>query len=99
MALPFILGLVAGAGVAVAFNNKNQIKDAAQKSFEKGKEVANDIKQTAKSTVDCVKEKMSKEEEKEEVAPKKRARKTPAKKTTTRKRAVKKPETKETDAN
>lgn len=91
MALPFVLGVVAGAAAVVAFNNKKEIKDVAQKSFEKGKEVASDIKDTAKSTVECVKEKMSKEEEK--------PTKTTTRKTTARKPRTKKPQQKETDEN
>lgn len=96
MALPFVLGVVAGAAAVVAFNNKKEIKDVAQKSFEKGKEVASDIKDTAKSTVECVKEKMSKEEEK---PTKTTTKKTTTRKTTTRKPRTKKPQQKETDEN
>lgn len=98
MALPFVLGLVAGAATVAAFNNKKEIKEAALKSFEKGKEVAEDIKDTAKSTVDCVKEKISKEEEKPALK-KRTTRKTTTRKTTAKKPAAKKTTTKETDAN
>lgn len=59
--LPFIAGIALGATAVVAFSNKNEIKDVAQKGFEKTKDVAKDLKQTASSTVECVKEKMAKD--------------------------------------
>ncbi len=61
MALPFVLGLVTGAAAVVAFNNKNELKDMAQKGLEKGKEIGEDIKDTAKGAAECIKEKIDKE--------------------------------------
>lgn len=77
MAFPFIAGLALGAVAVAAFNNKDELKEAANKGFEKTKEVADDIKKTASSTVDCVKEKMAKDEPKP-----KTTRKTPTKRAT-----------------
>lgn len=90
MALPFIAGIALGAVAVAAFNNKKELKEVANKGLEKTKEVASDIKKTATSTVDCVKEKITKEEE-EKPKPKRKPRKT----TTTRKTTPK--TTKETD--
>lgn len=86
MALPFVAGLVAGGLAIAAFNNKKELKDVAKKGLDKTKEVAGDIKNAATSTAECVKEKMSKEEEKPKPAPRKRTTKpkTTTKKTTTK---------------
>ncbi len=73
MALPFILGIAVGAAAVVAFNKSDKLKDAlgsgvdktkeiAACGFEKTKDVAADVKDTLNSTVDCIKEKKSKEE-------------------------------------
>ncbi len=68
MALPFVLGLAAGAGIVVAVNKSEKIKDAACSLFKKSKDVANeslekgkdavaDVKQTIDATAQCIKEK------------------------------------------
>lgn len=88
--LPFVAGIALGATAIVAFSNKKEIKDVAQKGFEKTKDVAKDIKQTATSTVECVKEKMAKDTK---TTAKKTTPKTTTRKTTTRKTT----KTKETD--
>ena len=80
MALPFVLGLAVGAGVVVAFNKSDKIKDATSKIFKKSKDVANssleksketveDVKDTINATAACIKEKKEKislEKEKKE---------------------------------
>jgi hypothetical protein len=50
-------GLAVGALAVVAFNNRKSIKDSVQSGVDKTKEVANDIKETAKATAECIKEK------------------------------------------
>lgn len=47
MALPFIAGLAVGSLAVVAFNNKDEIKDKLLQGYEKGKEVAKDLKECA----------------------------------------------------
>lgn len=83
--LPFVAGLALGATAVVAFSNKKEIKDAAEKGYEKTKEVAKDLKQTASSTVECVKEKMAKEQKPKTTTTKKTTPKTTTRKTTTKK--------------
>ncbi len=66
--LPFVAGIVVGAAAVVAYNNKKEFKEAVDKGLDKTKDMANDIKQTASSTVECVKQKVeeSKKAKKEE---------------------------------
>ena len=69
MALPFILGLAIGAGAAVAFNNKDKLKEKSTQLLEKSKDLAT---QTIEKTKEiCPMKKSSKEnielENKEEV--------------------------------
>lgn len=75
MALPFILGLAVGVGVVTAFNKSDKLKnrlvqvlekskDLANDSFEKGKEIACDVRNNIKAT--CSKEKNLKEEAEDE---------------------------------
>lgn len=51
----FIAGIAAGALAVVAFNNRKSLKSGVDKT----KEVASDIKDSAKATVDCIKSKKS----------------------------------------
>jgi len=68
MALPFIVGIALGAGVVVAYNKIEKLRDVlgygvdktkeiAACSFEKTKDVAADLKGTVGATMDCIKEK------------------------------------------
>ncbi len=66
--LPFIAGLAVGVGAVVAYNNKDKLKEMANDGFEKSKEFAKDIKDSADGAMDCVKEKMQKSKEEEEKA-------------------------------
>jgi len=70
--LPFIAGVAAGAVAVVAYNNNKQIrkgvsqgakkvKEVAETSYEKTKELAGDVKATVEDKIDCLK---SKKEEK-----------------------------------
>ncbi len=70
MALPFVLGIVVGAGAVIAFNKSDKIKekasslfdkskDIASSSLEKGKETVDEVKQTINATAECIKEKKS----------------------------------------
>lgn len=86
--LPFLAGLAVGGAAVVAFSNKKELKEVAQKGYEKSKEVAGDIKKTATNAVNSVKDKVKKEEEKPV--------KTTPKKTSTRKTTTKKPVAKKT---
>ncbi|QKF92366.1 hypothetical protein CORI_1177 [Campylobacter sp. CCUG 57310] len=45
MALPFIAGVVAGGLVVAAFNNRKKVKSALECGLEKGKNVANEVKE------------------------------------------------------
>ena len=56
MALPFVLGLAVGAGVVVAFNKSDKIKQSACSLFKKSKDVANDSLEKGKETVSEVKQ-------------------------------------------
>lgn len=71
MALPFVLGLAVGAGVVVAYNKSDKLKEKANKLFnksknvanesiERGKEAVNEVKQTINATADCIKERKEK---------------------------------------
>ena len=68
MALPFVLGLVVGAGAVIAFNNSDKIKkganelldkskDFAHDSLQKGKHSVEEVKETLHATAQCIKEK------------------------------------------
>lgn len=76
MALPFVLGLVAGAGIVLAVSKSDKIKDGACNLFKKSKDVANDslekgkdavsdVKQTIDATAECIKEKKAAKAEEE----------------------------------
>ncbi|QKF64647.1 hypothetical protein [Campylobacter corcagiensis] len=45
MALPFVAGLAVGSLAVVAFNNKDKIKEKLSQGYQKGKEVAQDLKE------------------------------------------------------
>ncbi|ASM40785.1 hypothetical protein CSPB12327_05885 [Campylobacter sp. RM12327] len=57
MALPFIAGLAVGSLAVVAFNNKDKIKDKLLQGYEKGKEVAQDLKECAENKLKSSKDK------------------------------------------
>lgn len=63
--IPFIAGLAVGGLAVFAFSNKNKLGEVAQKGYEKGKEVAEDIKKSALDTADCIKSKIEKNVDKE----------------------------------
>ncbi|PID47873.1 MAG: hypothetical protein CR967_02680 [Proteobacteria bacterium] len=63
MALPFVAGVLIGAGAVIAYNNKKELKEAVDTGFQKTKEMAEDLKKTATSTADCVKEKLKEEKD------------------------------------
>lgn len=56
MALPFIAGLAVGAGVIVAYNKRDIIKDKLANSLEKSKDIAQNVKEFTKKTALDVKE-------------------------------------------
>ena len=62
MALPFVLGLAVGAGVVVAFNNKDKLKEKSSQLFEKSKNLAT---QTIEKTKEICPMKKSSKESKE----------------------------------
>lgn len=64
--LPFIAGVAAGAVAVVAYNNNKEIrkginkgakkvKEVAESSYEKTKEIAGDVKATVEEKIDCLK--------------------------------------------
>ena len=55
MALPFILGLVVGAGAVLAFDKNDKIKETLQSGFDKTKEFAEFGLEKTKDMVDEVK--------------------------------------------
>lgn len=68
MALPFILGLAVGAGVVIAFNKSDKLKEHLSTSvdktkefaacgMEKAKDIAADVKETVSTTIRCKKDK------------------------------------------
>ncbi len=60
----FIAGVAAGALAIIAFNNRKSIKKTIVKGVVKTKEVANEVKESAKATVECIKTKKESKEEK-----------------------------------
>lgn len=63
--LPFVAGLAVGGLGVFALSSKKEIKEVAQKGYEKSKEIAQDIKKSAVSTAECIKSKMSEDDEKD----------------------------------
>lgn len=59
--LPFIAGVAAGAVAAVAYNNNKKIKKGINSGAKKVKEVARDLKVTAKEKIECLKSQKEKE--------------------------------------
>lgn len=72
--VPFIAGLAIGGVAVFAFSNKNKLSEAAQKGYEKSKEVAGDIKKGAVSTVECIKSNLEGEKKEVKKAPVKQAK-------------------------
>jgi len=62
MALPFILGVAVGAGAIIAYNKNKKIQDKTDEIIEKSKDLASDMKKNIDSAVDCVKDKIDKNE-------------------------------------
>lgn len=60
--VPFVAGLAVGGLAVFALGNKKELSKVAQRGYEKSKEVANDIKKSAISTAECIKQKMEKED-------------------------------------
>jgi len=60
--LPLLAGVATGALAVVTFNNRKEIKDRVLEGASKAKEVAIDVKESAKDKIDCL---TSKKEEKE----------------------------------
>lgn len=78
MALPFVLGLAVGAGAVITYSNNKKIQEKTSEVFEKSKDILTSVKKNVDDTVDCIKNKVDKQEKEE------------PKKTTRRKRTVKK---------
>lgn len=66
--LPFIAGLAAGAAAVYAYNNSDalkktidkgakKVKEAAETGYDKGKEIAGDVKETVGEKIDQLKHK------------------------------------------
>ena len=62
----FIAGVAAGALAIIAFNNRKSIKKSVVEGVEKTKEVASEVKESAKATLDCIKTKKETKAIKEE---------------------------------
>lgn len=71
--VPFIAGLAVGGLAVFAFSNKQKLGEVAQRGYEKGKEVAEDIKKSALDTAECIKSKVEKnvEEKPQKISTKK----------------------------